>query len=120
MSFRKRIAADTWIAIATAVCLFATFHPLNLWPLAWVAPVGWIYLARKEKLASSFRGLYLAGFVHWILLLHWVRLPHPALVFGWLALAAYLAVYIPLFIFDPCFPNIPFVRYRPIQYRSSG
>ena len=42
--------------------------------------------------------LYLSGFLFWMLTLHWLRLPHWATNFGWVALSAYLAVYTPLFV----------------------
>jgi apolipoprotein N-acyltransferase len=42
--------------------------------------------------------LWLAGFVFWLLTLHWIRLPHPALYLGWFALSAYLAIYLPIFV----------------------
>ena len=34
----------------------------------------------------------------WLLTIHWLRLPHPALYLGWLALSAYLAIYLPVFV----------------------
>jgi apolipoprotein N-acyltransferase len=36
--------------------------------------------------------------MHWLLMLEGIRLAHPALYAGWIALAAYLGVYLPLFI----------------------
>ncbi|MFN9956098.1 MAG: apolipoprotein N-acyltransferase, partial [bacterium] len=36
--------------------------------------------------------------MHWLLAIHWLRLPHPATAIGWVALSAYLALYVPLFI----------------------
>ena len=35
---------------------------------------------------------------YWLLAIHWLRLPHPATAIGWVLLAAYLASYLPLFI----------------------
>ena len=42
--------------------------------------------------------LWLAGFIFWLAALHWLRLPHWATSFGWLALALYFACYLPLFV----------------------
>jgi apolipoprotein N-acyltransferase len=42
--------------------------------------------------------LYLAGYAFWLATIHWLRLPHPLVYLGWLALSAYLAVYLPLFV----------------------
>jgi apolipoprotein N-acyltransferase len=36
--------------------------------------------------------------VHWLLMLEGIRLAHPALYAGWIALAAYLGVYFPVFV----------------------
>ena len=45
-----------------------------------------------------YRALCLAGFVFWLMAIHWLRLPHPAVYLGWFALSAYLAVYLPVFV----------------------
>jgi apolipoprotein N-acyltransferase len=37
-------------AMIGAIVLWAALPPLNLWPLAWIAPVWWIVLVRREKL----------------------------------------------------------------------
>ena len=42
--------------------------------------------------------LWLAGFIFWLAALHWLRLPHWATGFGWLALSFYFAFYLPLFV----------------------
>ncbi len=68
--------------------------------LAWVATVPWLLLVRMERLPGRrpYRMLYLAGLVHWLLLVQWVRLGHWAAHFGWIALTLYLAAYLPAFI----------------------
>jgi apolipoprotein N-acyltransferase len=73
---------------------------LGWWPLAWIAPAGWIRLAVRTRQTPGqiFLGTYLAGFIHCMLLVHWIRLPHWLCYFGWIALSAYLAVYLPLFV----------------------
>lgn len=42
--------------------------------------------------------IWWAGFAFWLGALHWLRYPHPLTHFGWLALAFYLAFYVPAFI----------------------
>lgn len=88
-------------AIASGVLLCGAFPPLGIWPLAFVAPIGWLRLIRSKSLPAKrpFGMFYLAGFVHWMILVQWVRLPHWSAYFGWIVLTAYLAVYIPAFIF---------------------
>lgn len=89
-----------WLALASSLLLWASFPPLNLWPLAWIAPLPWLALVRLEKLRGwkPYLQIWLAGFVHWLLMLQGIRLAHPALYGGWLALSAYLAVYLVLFV----------------------
>ncbi|MGD0655157.1 MAG: apolipoprotein N-acyltransferase [Thermoguttaceae bacterium] len=80
--------------------LWAAFPPLDLWPLAWIAPIPWVLLIRREKLDGPrpFFILWLAGFAFWLAVLHWLRLPYWATAFGWVALSFYFAFYLPLFI----------------------
>ena len=42
--------------------------------------------------------LTLAGFAFWMGALHWLRLPHWATSFGWVALSLYFALYLPAFV----------------------
>jgi apolipoprotein N-acyltransferase len=88
------------LALAGALLLWAAFPPLNWWPLAWVAPVPWLLLVRLPRLHGwkPYLQIWLAGFVHWALMLQGIRLAHPALYGGWLALSAYLSVYLVLFV----------------------
>lgn len=88
------------IALASAVALWASFPPLNLWPLAWVAPVGWLSLIAKPSLPGRhpYLAIWSAASVHWLLMLEGIRLAHPLLYMGWIALSLYIAVYIVLFI----------------------
>lgn len=88
------------VGLAGAVLLWSAFPPLNLWPLAWVAPVFWVWLVQREQLPGSrlYWTLYLVGLLHWLAVIHWVRLPHWSAYFGWLALSLYLGCYLPAFV----------------------
>ena len=87
-------------ALTGSLLLAAALPPLDLWPLAWIAPVWWVLLIRRRELPGGrpYRSLWLAGFVFWLLAYHWLRLPHWATNFGWIALAFYLAFYLPVFV----------------------
>ncbi|WP_425616784.1 apolipoprotein N-acyltransferase [Anatilimnocola sp. NA78] len=87
-------------ALLGSLLLWASFPPLNLWPLAWLAPLPWLWLIRQSSLGGwkPYLQIWFAGSVHWLLMLQGIRLAHPALYGGWLALSAYLAVYLVLFI----------------------
>lgn len=88
------------LALAGGVLLWAAFPPLGLWPLAWLAPLPWLWLiALPQPLErKSYVAIWLASFLFWAALLQGLRLAHPALYAGWLVLAAYLGVYLPLFV----------------------
>ena len=88
------------VAVTSGLLLWLAFPPVGLWWVAWVAPVGWIWLIRLARLPGKrpYCQLYLAGLFHWLLVVHWIRLPHWSAYFGWLALAGYLAAYLPLFV----------------------
>lgn len=83
-----------------AVLLWAALPPLDWWPLAWIAPAWWVWLVRQERLPGSrpYVSLWAIGFVFWLAALHWLRLPHWATSFGWIALSFYFAFYLPLFV----------------------
>ena len=87
-------------SLLSGVLLWASFPPLGWWPLAWIAPVGWLLLIRCERLPGRrpYGSLALGCFLHWLAVLQGIRLAHPALYLGWFALAAYLAVYPVLFV----------------------
>lgn len=88
------------LSIVAGILLWASFPPLNLWPLAWIAPVPWLYLARLPERFTwrTYAWIYLGGFIHWLAMLQGIRLAHPALVFGWITLAWYLAFYTPILV----------------------
>jgi apolipoprotein N-acyltransferase len=88
------------IGLVGSLLFWAALPPLALGWLAWIAPVPWLLLIRADRLSGRrpYRALWLAGFVFWLMAIHWLRLPHPAVYLGWLALSAYLAFYLPVFV----------------------
>ena len=90
----------TALALAGAITMFLVQPPADLWMLAWLAPLPWLRIVQTEALDGRrpWLALWAAGFLHWLLAIHWLRLPHPATSIGWVALSAYLAAYLPLFI----------------------
>lgn len=80
--------------------MWTAFPPINLPLLAWIAPVPWLWLclSRKRLDWRCYAALWLAGTIHWLLMLEGIRLAHPALYAGWISLSAYLGVYLPVFI----------------------
>ena len=119
------VAKQEWlIAIGSGLLLWAAFPPIGCWPLAFFAPVGWIRLAKNEDATGKryFKILYCAGFIHWMLLVHWIRIPHVLNNIGWIVLAGYLAIYLPIFVVATrtmvCRWKIPSVFAAPIVWTS--
>jgi apolipoprotein N-acyltransferase len=89
------------IALIGSVLMWAAMPPWPLALLGWIAPVPWLLLVCADELPGRrpYRALYLAGLVYWLLAISWLILPYPMLTWiGWLALSAYLAIYLPLFV----------------------
>ncbi len=90
-----------WLpAMLSALALWAAFPPLGWGWLGWLAPLGWLLMCERE-LPVGRRGyliLWLSGCLFWLLILHGIRLAYWPLIFGWLSLSLYLAVYIPVFV----------------------
>jgi apolipoprotein N-acyltransferase len=101
MTFPKLFKSQTLLLGAVgALLLYAALPPLDLWPLAWIAPVPWILLIRQKELVGPkpYFALWLVGFGLWLATLHWIRLPFWALYFCWPLLAGYFAFYVPVLI----------------------
>ncbi len=88
------------LALAGAMTMFLVQPPADCWMLAWLAPLPWLAVVRADRLTAvhPWRSLWVGGFCHWLAAIHWLRLPHPATSIGWVALSAYLALYVPLFV----------------------
>ncbi len=87
-------------AFLSGLALWASFAPVGASFLAWFAPIGWLALIER-KASPNRRGylvIYLSGLLFWLLNLQGIRLAFWALIFGWIALSVYLAIYIPLFV----------------------
>lgn len=96
----RRIPSPLLIASVGSLLLFAAQPPLGWSLLAWVAPWPWLWLAKSELPRGRWTWIqiWLAGVVYWLLAIHWIRLAHDATWAGWLLLASYLGVYLPVFV----------------------
>lgn len=97
---RRDGSSTVVLAALGAGLLWAAYPPLQWSPIAWIALWPWFGLIEWPR---SFRRrdyalLYGSGLLFWLAALHWLRLPHWSTAFGWVALSAYLAVYVPLFV----------------------
>ena len=99
-------AANAWyrsapvLVLIGGLILFAAFPPLGLAPLVWLAPVPFVLPIKLSQLQGRrcWLGIWGASAVHWLLMIQGIRLAHWANYFGWFALAGYLAVYLPAFL----------------------
>ena len=87
-------------SLLSGLLLWAAFPPLGWWPLAWIAPVGWLILVRCARLPGRrpYAVLAVGCLLHWLAVLEGIRLAHPALYLGWFALSGYMAAYTVLFV----------------------
>jgi apolipoprotein N-acyltransferase len=92
-SFRSGLA----VSVVAGVLLWMSFFPLNLSPLAWIAPVPLFLLVRlNQPTRRMYWGCYLGGLTCYLPALQWMRLGDPLMYPLWIALAAYLAVSFPI------------------------
>ncbi len=96
-AYGKNVAA---LAAATALLMWVSQPPLVIWPLAMLAIVPLLKIAviagrlgRREYML-----IWLAGFVYWAISLQGLRHANPLIYPCWIALAAYLATYMVLFV----------------------
>lgn len=87
------------LSCLTAGLLWASFTPVDCGPLAWIALVPIIVLIRiPQPTKWMYRALFLTGFVNQIATLQWMRLGDPTMYIAMTALAAYCALYFPVFV----------------------
>lgn len=104
VAMASRLLRSGWsplgLSLASGLLVWAALPPLNLWWLAWIAPLGYILLVRMAFPPGRhpYAGIYVASVLCWILTMQGIRLAHWANYLGLVALALYLGVYVPLFV----------------------
>ncbi len=98
--WRRHLSGAFGQAGLGALLLWLALPRVEAWPLAFVAPLSWILLIRRPQLPGKrpYRAIWLAGLCFWLAELYWMTMPHPSTSVGWVALSAYLACLLPLFI----------------------
>lgn len=87
------------MASLSGLLLWVCFTPVNASSLAWVALVPLLLLVRApHRTRRMYLGLYLAGAVSQLATLQWMRLGDPTMYIAWVALALYIAAYLPVFV----------------------
>ena len=83
----------------SAALMWAAFTPLDIGPLGWLCLIPLILLVRLPRPTRWMYGMAFAGgLAFWLPALQWMRLGHETMYLAWLALAAYLALYFPVFV----------------------
>jgi apolipoprotein N-acyltransferase len=92
--------AAVLLLVGGGLVMFLAQPPADLWPLAWLAPLPWLAVVSRPSLPlrRPFLAAWCGGLAFWLPAIHWLRLPHPATAIGWVLLSAYLACYLPLFL----------------------
>ena len=90
----------TWIISAVwAVLMYASFPPINWGPLAWLALLPLALLVRiPTRTRWMYPISYLGGLAVYLPLLQWMRLGDPSMYLAWFALALYVALFVPAFV----------------------
>jgi apolipoprotein N-acyltransferase len=115
------IAGGLGASLAAGALMWASFFPLDWGPLAWLAPIPLLMLARiRQRTRWMYRSVYLGGAAFWVTSLQWMRLGDVAMIPAWLALALYMAIYFPVFLAVTRLAvhrlNVPLVAAAPIAW----
>lgn len=87
------------LIVSSLLLLWLSFTPVEFAPAAWLALVPLIQLIRLKSLPRwTWLLLTACGFIWGVATLQWMRLGDPAMIFAMLALAFYVGLYFPAFI----------------------
>jgi apolipoprotein N-acyltransferase len=96
---RGSLRSATLLAAGSMLLLWASFTPIQLGALAWVALVPLIQLLRLHSLPRHTTWvLWLLGTLWSLATLQWMRLGHPAMYMALVALSLYVGLYLPVFV----------------------
>ncbi|MCF7837171.1 MAG: apolipoprotein N-acyltransferase [Candidatus Marinimicrobia bacterium] len=87
---RYGLSRRGWLASLAGLALALAFPPFEWRLLAWIALTPLLLAAAGRGAREAVRLAALAGLVFWLVSIHWIR---HVTVLGWLALAAYCALY---------------------------
>ncbi len=79
---RSSVLTHILVAVATLGLVSAAFHPLDLWPLAWVAFVPWMAYHEKTRRRGTARALMAAYYLHLAYMLQWIGAVAPPAVWA--------------------------------------
>ncbi|MEE2706990.1 MAG: apolipoprotein N-acyltransferase [Planctomycetota bacterium] len=89
------------LAFAGALLMWLSFPPVDFGWLAWLAPICWLIIIRREQLSGKrpYLTLYFAGVLFWGAVFVWICKPHWSAAIGWVAMSfGYTAFYTVVFV----------------------
>ncbi len=91
---------STWLpAMLGGLLYWLALPPVNWGFLAWISPVPWLLLVRRETLRGKhpYLVVWCFGALFWLGNLYWMTMPFWATSIGWILSGAYLGLY-PVFL----------------------
>ena len=88
------------MTMAGGLLLWMSFPPVDWNWLAWIAPIPWLLLIGRQQrtIRREYVWIWCGAVLFWLVLLQGIRKAHWANHFSLLALACYLAAYLPAFV----------------------
>ncbi|MDR3109070.1 MAG: apolipoprotein N-acyltransferase [Planctomycetaceae bacterium] len=88
------------LPLLAVLCWRLALPQFSFWLLVFIAPAIWTIIIRLPQLPGKhpYFAIWFASFLFWLSSIYWFAYPHPILILGLVAGAAYLSLYVPLFI----------------------
>ncbi len=87
------------LSLVFGLLLWASFPPLDVGPLGFLALVPLLMLVRTEQRPWwTYPASYVGGLLGYLALFQWMRLGDPTMYVAWVAVSVYVAAYVPLFV----------------------
>lgn len=84
-------------AAMSSVLLYASFFPLNLGFLIWIALVPLLFLVRSDaRPRHIYRAAFFGGLLFYLSAVQWMRVAHPAMYATWIILSIFCSAFFPL------------------------
>ncbi len=85
------------LAISSGLLLYASFFPLNLGFLAWIALVPMLFLLHAPlRPRQRYVAIFVGGLACYLPAIQWMRVAHPAMYATWILLALMCSLYVAL------------------------